>query len=80
MTGSYDLNPLYWMFDAVTRARSRSNYVEGFVGFEVMSDGWFNEYVFLVAVDKSHLAEDLLPLLDMEPIVLPAWDPMGVLA
>ena len=45
-----------------------------------MTDKWFDEYVFLVVVDQSLLSEDLLEKLKLEPIVLPAWDPMGALA
>ena len=49
-------------------------------GYHVLTDDWFNEYVFLVVVDQSLLPKDVLSLLDQEPIVLPAWDPMGALA
>jgi bleomycin hydrolase len=31
-------------------------------------------------VPRSALPAELLPVLDTEPIVLPAWDPMGALA
>jgi bleomycin hydrolase len=49
-------------------------------GFYTMNDNWFSEYVFEIAVRKSALPEDLQAALDTEPIVLPAWDPMGALA
>ena len=49
-------------------------------GFFVMNDNWFDEYVFEIAVRKSELPADLQAALDEEPIVLPAWDPMGALA
>lgn len=49
-------------------------------GFYTMNDSWFDEYVFEVAVRRSLLPDDLLAALDTEPIVLPAWDPMGALA
>jgi bleomycin hydrolase len=49
-------------------------------GFWTMNDSWFAEHVFEIAVPKSALPAELLPLLDTEPIVLPAWDPMGALA
>ena len=45
-----------------------------------MSDEWFSEFVYEVVVDKELLTEDILSILDTEPIVLPAWDPMGALA
>ena len=51
-------------------------------GFALMTDAWFDEYMYQVVVDKSRFAADeqLMKCLDMEPIVLPAWDPMGALA
>jgi bleomycin hydrolase len=49
-------------------------------GFYTMNDSWFDEYVFEIAVRKSSLPEELQAALDQEPIVLPAWDPMGALA
>ena len=49
-------------------------------GYHVLTDDWFNEYVFLVVVHQSLLPKDVLSLLDQEPIVLLAWDPMGALA
>jgi bleomycin hydrolase len=49
-------------------------------GFWTMNDSWFAEHVFEIAVPRSALPVELLPVLDTEPIVLPAWDPMGALA
>jgi bleomycin hydrolase len=49
-------------------------------GFWTMNDSWFAEHVFEIAVPKAALPAELLPVLDTEPIVLPAWDPMGALA
>lgn len=49
-------------------------------GFYTMNDSWFDEYVFEVAVRRQHLSKELQGALDSEPIVLPAWDPMGSLA
>jgi bleomycin hydrolase len=49
-------------------------------GFWTMNDSWFAEHVFEIAVPRSVLPAELLPVLDTEPIVLPAWDPMGALA
>lgn len=45
-----------------------------------MMDDWFSEYVYEVVVDKKHVPEDILAVMEQEPIVLPAWDPMGALA
>ena len=49
-------------------------------GFFVMSDRWFDEYMFEVVVDRKYLPAELLPVLKTEPVVLPPWDPMGSLA
>ena len=49
-------------------------------GFFVMNDSWFDEHMFELAARKSYLPEDMVKALDVEPIVLPPWDPMGSLA
>jgi bleomycin hydrolase len=49
-------------------------------GFYTMNDSWFDEYVFEIAARRSALPEELQQALAAEPIVLPAWDPMGALA
>lgn len=49
-------------------------------GFYTMNDSWFDEYTFEIAARKDLLPAELQAALDREPIVLPAWDPMGALA
>lgn len=49
-------------------------------GFYTMNDSWFGEYVFEIAAPRDRLPADLQAALEAEPIVLPAWDPMGSLA
>jgi len=49
-------------------------------GFFLMNDSWFAEYMFEIAVPKEYLPPELQKALELEPIVLPAWDPMGSLA
>ncbi|BDR55208.1 aminopeptidase [Bombiscardovia apis] len=49
-------------------------------GYFVMSDDWFDEYVYEVAVPKSMLPEEYRKAFDEPAIMLPAWDPMGALA
>lgn len=49
-------------------------------GFYVMNDSWFDEHMFEIAARRSRLPAALRAALDQEPIVLPAWDPMGSLA
>jgi bleomycin hydrolase len=49
-------------------------------GFYTMNDSWFDQYVFEIAARRDALPAELRQALDAEPIVLPAWDPMGALA
>ena len=49
-------------------------------GFFLMNDSWFAEYMFEIAVPKEYLSAELQDALELDPIVLPAWDPMGSLA
>ena len=49
-------------------------------GFFAMSDDWFSEYVYEIAVPKSMLPEEYREALEKPAISLPAWDPMGALA
>jgi bleomycin hydrolase len=49
-------------------------------GFWTMNDSWFGEHVFEIAVRRSALPAELQERLSDDPIVLPAWDPMGALA
>lgn len=45
-----------------------------------MTDEWFSEYVYEVVVDKSFIPPEVLDVMQQDPVVLPAWDPMGALA
>lgn len=45
-----------------------------------MTDEWFSEYVYEVVVDKKFLSGEVLEVNKQEPVILPAWDPMGALA
>jgi len=49
-------------------------------GFYTMNDSWFDEYVFEIAARRDSLPEALQQAFGTEPVVLPAWDPMGALA
>lgn len=53
---------------------------KGRQGFYTMNDAWFDEYVFEIAARRQALPEALQAAVDTEPVVLPAWDPMGSLA
>ncbi len=49
-------------------------------GFFIMNDSWFGEFVFEIAARKSYLPDELQKAIELEPIILPPWDPMGALA
>ena len=48
----------------------------GHEGHLVMTDEWFEEYMFRLVVEKKYVPEDILKILDTTPIMLPPWDPM----
>lgn len=45
-------------------------------GHVIMTDRWFDEYMFRLVANRKYIPEATLKLLDMKPIMLPAWDPM----
>ncbi len=49
-------------------------------GFFLMNDSWFAEHVLSIAAPKAVLPKELQEACDLPPIVLPPWDPIGVLA
>jgi bleomycin hydrolase len=51
-----------------------SNY--GYKGNLIMTDEWFNEYMFRLVVEKKYIPADILNLLNQKPVLLPPWDPM----
>jgi bleomycin hydrolase len=48
----------------------------GFNGQLIMTDEWFNEYLFRLVVYKDFVPEDIQKLLSQPAIKLPPWDPM----
>lgn len=48
----------------------------GWQGNLIMTDEWFEEYMFRMVVDKKYIPEKTLKLLEQKPILLPSWDPM----
>ncbi|KAG1862597.1 peptidase C1B bleomycin hydrolase [Suillus subalutaceus] len=53
----------------------------GVQGYNVMSDKWFDQFVFQVVVHKSLATKEHVKIFESgEKVVLPAWDPMGALA
>ena len=49
-------------------------------GYFVMSDAWFDEYMYQVVVNKKYLTKEEQKEYEGEPAVLEPWDPMGSLA
>lgn len=62
--------PIRWMVENSWGKES------GFNGNLIMTDEWFDEYMFRFVFDKKYVPEDILKLTKQEPIVLPSWDPM----
>ncbi len=62
--------PRKWMVENSWGAAS------GWQGNLIMTDEWFEEYMFRVVVEKKYVPEDILKMLEQEPILLPSWDPM----
>ena len=48
----------------------------GYKGNIIMTDEWFNEYMFRLVLEKKYVPADILNMLNQKPILLPAWDPM----
>ena len=50
-------------------------------GYHLMSDSWFDNYVFQTVINKKYLSKEQLEVLEKgEYIELEPWDPMGTLA
>lgn len=48
----------------------------GHKGHLIMTDEWFNEYMFRVVVNRKYCTSLILETLKKKPARLPAWDPM----
>ena len=48
----------------------------GWQGNLIMTNEWFNEYMFRVVLNKKYIPANLQAMLNQKPIMLPAWDPM----
>ncbi|CAO1614452.1 unnamed protein product [Sympodiomycopsis kandeliae] len=71
--------PIRWRVE-----NSWGNENVGDKGFMVMSDAWFDEYVFQVVIRKKFVPSELWQLnekgVDGNTVVLPPYDPLGALA
>ena len=45
-------------------------------GHLIMTDEWFNEYMFRLVVEKKYISDKVKDVLKQTPVRLPAWDPM----
>ena len=45
-------------------------------GHLIMTDEWFNEYMFRLVVDKKYITDKVKEVMKQTPTRLPAWDPM----
>ena len=48
----------------------------GWKGNIIMTDEWFNEYMFRLVLEKKYVPADIQAMLNQKPVKLPAWDPM----
>lgn len=62
--------PKKWMVENSWGASS------GYKGHLIMTDEWFNEYMFRLVVEKKYVPAKVLDVLKQKPVRLPAWDPM----
>ncbi|MBQ9185649.1 MAG: C1 family peptidase [Bacteroidales bacterium] len=62
--------PVKWMVENSWGADT------GYKGNIIMTDDWFNEYMFRLVLEKKYVPEDVLKLLNEKPVQLPSWDPM----
>ena len=65
-----DEKPIKWMVENSWGVKS------GYKGNLIMTDEWFNEYMFRLVVERQYVPQDILDMLNQKPILLPAWDPM----
>ena len=45
-------------------------------GYMLMTDKWFDEYMFRLVINKDYIDQDVLKILTQKAILLPPWDPM----
>ncbi|HBZ65628.1 MAG TPA: aminopeptidase [Bacteroidales bacterium] len=62
-------NPVKWLVE-------NSWGKTGHDGFLIMTDRWFDAYMFRLIIHKKYVDPQILKLFDQPAILLPAWDPM----
>ena len=63
--------PLKWKFENSWGTASGNH------GYVILTDEWFDEYLFRIVVDKKYVPAEILKLLDQKPVKLPNWDYMN---
>ena len=64
-----DGKPVKWMVE-------NSWGTKGYNGHLIMTDEWFNEYMFRLVVETKYVPAKVMELFKQKPTKLPAWDPM----
>ncbi|RAP77908.1 aminopeptidase C [Paenibacillus montanisoli] len=49
-------------------------------GYFIMSDDWFEQFMYQVVIHKKYLSPELAQAFEQQPVELAPWDPMGSLA
>ena len=62
--------PKKWMVEDSWGAQS------GYKGHLIMTDEWFNEYMFRLVLETKYVPKKVLDIFKQKPVRLPAWDPM----
>ena len=65
-----DGKPIKWMVENSWGSKYGHN------GFLIMTNEWFNEYMFRLVVESKYIPAQTLKLFEQKPIMLPAWDPL----
>ncbi len=65
-----DGKPVKWMVENSWGSKYGHN------GFLIMTDEWFNEYMFRLVVEEKYIPAKTLKLFKQESVMLPAWDPL----
>lgn len=67
---------------SISRWRVENSWSEaaGEKGYFVMTDAWFDQFVYQVVTSADFVSKDISDVLKKEPKVLDNWDPLGALA
>lgn len=65
-----DGKPLKWEVENSWGATS------GYQGHIIMTDEWFDNYMFRLVINKKYASERILKASQQKPTLLPCWDPM----